>query len=482
MNAKATCPPVGLGYIAGVLIKAGHEVSIMEINAHRYTCEQVVRMLRNYRPCPDIIGIGGIVSTYKYVKWLTKEIKEIYPHIPLVVGGSVGSSIPDLILKYSSADLVVDKEGELTMLEIAGEMEKGNRDLRKVAGVFYRNGDGQRIVHSGVRERIKDLDSLPFPAYHLLPMEIYINNICEDPFYKKTLEVSGENRHMMLITSRGCTDKCTFCFRQFPKIAMNSASYVSEHILHLHSRYGVNRFTFMDELFIISRRRAIKLIDALKKLNRSINLLYRIASARADTVDMELLKGLKDSGCVSIVYGLESGSDRMLSSMKKRTTAEQNYKAVSLTHQAGLHTIPQFVVGLPGESETTLKETLRFADSIDFWEGVGFHYANPYPGTEIYEDAKKRGLIDNEDAFVEGLAGTDKYPLQLGEISFAEMKHLLRNFTILHVIRKNIRGNGYFFGICKTIVYFSVKIISELIKKLLECCSRCVHLGNVGQQ
>ena len=337
IEEKAVCPPLGLGYIASVLIKAGHDVSIMEINAHKYSNEQMIRILRNYRPSPDIIGIGGIVSTYRYVKWLAKEIKDIYPNIPLVIGGSVGSSIPELILKYSLADIVVDKEGELAMLEIVNELEKGNREFHNVAGVFYRNGSG--VAHSGVRGQIKDLDSVPFPAYHLLPMEIYINNICEVPFYKNVLHVSNENRHMPIIASRGCTDKCTFCFRQFPKISMNSASYVSEHILHLHSCYGINRITFMDELFICSRKRTFELIAVLKELNKSINLLYRIASARVDTIDMELLSALKDSGCVSIVYGLESGSAKMLSSMKKRTTIVQNYNAVSLTHKAGLYTI-----------------------------------------------------------------------------------------------------------------------------------------------
>ena len=470
IQEKAVCPPVGLGSIASVLIKAGQDVSIMEINAHRYTDNQVIRILRNYKPCPDVIGIGGIVSTYRYVKWLIKEIKEIYPNVPLVVGGSVGSSIPDLILKNSSADIVVDREGELTMLDIVRELEKGNRDLRNVAGVFYRNGDG--VAHSAVRERIRDLDSLPFPAYHLLPMEIYINNVCENSFYRDIMGVSNENRHIGLISSRGCTDRCTFCFRQFPKISVNSASYIYEHILHLYSHYGINRYTFMDELFITSKKRTFELIGVLKKLNRSINLLYRIASARVDTVNLELLNELKDSGCISIVYGLESGSDKMLSLMKKRTTVEQNYKAVLLTHQAGLHTTPQFVVGMPEETRETLKETLRFAAKVDFWENIGFHYANPYPCTEIYENAKAQGFIEDEDEFVNNLAGTDRYPLQLGEVSFAKMRFLLRGFTIKSKIKKNIQKYGYAYGICKAIVHFSKKLFDKLAQ------SRTVSLSN----
>lgn len=453
---------MGLGSIASVLIKAGHNVSIMEINANRYTDNQVIRILKNYKPSPDIIGIGGIVSTYKYVKRLTNEIKEIYPNIPLVIGGSVGSSIPDLMLKNSKADIIVDKEGELTMLDIVNELENGSRDLRNIAGVFYRDGD--RTAYSSVRGRIEDLDSLPFPAYHLLPMEIYIKNICENSFYREIMGVSNENRHIGLISSRGCTDRCTFCFRQFPKISMNSASYVYEHILQLHSRYGINRYTFMDELFITSKQRTFELIEVLKKLNKSINLLYRIASARVDTINLELLNELKNSGCVSIVYGLESGSDKMLSLMKKRTTAEQNYKAVLLTHQAGLHTIPQFVIGMPGENKTTLKETFRFAAKVDFWENTGFHYANPYPGTEIYEKAKAQGFIENEDEFVSNLAGTDKYPLQMSEISFAKMNHLLRSFMIKSKVKKNIHKYGYIYGTWKSVVYFTGSLLKKTFK------------------
>jgi radical SAM superfamily enzyme YgiQ (UPF0313 family) len=223
----------------------------------------------------------------------------------------------------------------------------------------------------------------------------------------------------------------------------------------------------MDELFIVSKQRTVELVDALKKLNKNINLLYRIASARVDTIDLDLLNNLKASGCVDIVYGLESGSQKMLSSMKKRTTVEQNYKAVLLTHEAGLHSTPQFVIGLPGETNETAKETLEFVNKIDFWEDVGFHFANPYPGTEIYENAKKEGLIKNEDEFVMSLGGTDNYPVQLGEISFTEMKNLIRTFLIKRRIKKYITTYGYLYGIWKLIIYFSKKLFGKLVQSRL---------------
>ena len=459
INFKAVCPPLGLAHIASVLIKEGHDVSIIEVNADRYSDNQLLRIIRNYKPKPDIIGIGGIVSTYKYVKWLTNEIKTIYSGIPVVIGGSVGSSIPELILKHTPADIIVDKEGENTMLQIVTNLDGGNMDLSGVPGIFYRCGDG--ILHSGHRERIRNLDTLPLPAYHLLPMEIYIENVSQESFYRDVLSVSSENRHMVLIASRGCTDHCTFCFRQFPKVAMNSAEYVYNHINYLHSQYGINRLTFMDELFISSKQRTWELIDVLKKLKWEIDLCYRIASARVDTINIELLNALKASGCVDIVYGLESGSQRMLDIMKKRTTVEQNRKASMLTHKSGLHTTPQFVVGMPGETVETLKETFRFVDSIDFWDNIGFHFANPYPGTEIYYNARKQGLIKDEDEFISGISGTDNYPIQLADVPFKTMQRMIRFFHLRRSFRNDINRYGYIGGVLK----FASGILKKAVRK-----------------
>jgi len=191
--------PLGLGYIASVLRKQGHNVRILDINAYGYAPEKVEEIISKLEF--DVVGIGGLSSTYKYIKWLASVIKKQRPNIKIVAGNSVATASPELLLENSKVDIAVIDEGEITFSELVSAIKEGRR-LDGVKGIFYKE-DG-RIASTQPRERIADLDSLPFPAWDLFPMEIYINNSMNSSvfFGKRVINVSS---------IRGCPYDCTFC-------------------------------------------------------------------------------------------------------------------------------------------------------------------------------------------------------------------------------------------------------------------------------
>ena len=206
-----------------------------------------------------------------------------------------------------------------------------------------------------------------------------------------------------------------------------------------------------------------ELVSCFAEIKQKIPEFYfRIGGARVDLIDTEYLKKLKTAGCFQIIYGLESGSQKMLDSMKKRVTVEQNRKAVMAAKEAGLHCVPQFVIGLPGEERTTLSETIDFIRSIDFWSHLSIHRANAYPGSEIYQSAKEKGLIKDEFAYVSSLAGTDVYPLQLADISLREMSKIVRRYSLRREFLKNKFPVAVFNLVAKALK----KVKTECIKRL----------------
>lgn len=198
-----TMLPLGLGYIASVLSEEGHNVSMLDINGFGYTNEKVEEMLKIIEF--DIVGIGGLSTTYKYVKWLAKTIKKYKPNTPVVVGNMVATASPELLLKNSNVDVAVIDEGEITIKELVLAIKNG-QNLNKIKGIFYK--DNGNIIKTPPRERITDLDCLPFPTWDLFPMETYLNNTSQYP-------AAFGLRASTLSSVRGCPYNCTFCSRPF---------------------------------------------------------------------------------------------------------------------------------------------------------------------------------------------------------------------------------------------------------------------------
>jgi anaerobic magnesium-protoporphyrin IX monomethyl ester cyclase len=461
-NLYPDIPPLGLVYMSSFIrrqLRNKYKITLWDLNLHRITREQFEEKLQKLEDKPDIIGIGGIVTVFKHFLWMSEICKEIFPSSLLVAGGSLGSTVPHLLFKHSPVDICVKGEGEHTLLEIIDNLENGasKSDMLHIQGILLWDAEKNCLIETPPRPRTVDLDIFGMPAYDLLDMQQYAaNGIRNLKGYIKDLPpqiFSPGNLHMAVTTSRGCTSRCTFCYRQFPKIELNSPAFVKNHLKFLYHEFGINVVSILDELFNISEKRMYEMISCFTEIKHEIPEFYfRIGGARVDLINTESLKKLKESGCFQIIYGLESGSQKMLDMMKKRVTVEQNRKAVIAARDAGLHCVPQFITGLPGEDRDTLKETFKFINSIDFWSYISLHRANAYPGSEIYQYAKDKGLIKNEFEYVSSLAGTNVYPLQLADISAKEIKRMLARYTIMREARLAFKNKNLLMAIFVLII------------------------------
>lgn len=401
--ARPNVLPLGLGYIASVLRDNGHEVEVMDINAHRWTEEEVDERIS--RADFDVAGIGAIVTVYRYVKWLSGVIKKHHPEKKLIIGGSVGTSIPHLIFDKTGADIVCVGEGEATVVELFIALA-GSGDIQEVAGIWFRDADGA-VRRNRPRPPIKDLDSIPFPAWDRFPMDIYVKNPVGAPNRNKWVDgmVDGEAPLSMNISgTRGCPYKCIYCYHDFMGSGYRhrSPGNVISEMRALHDGYGVEYFHFIDDEFCLKKEFVRGFCSLLKKEFKG-RVTWGCVG-RVNLMTEDLIAAMADAGCVSLGYGIESGSQKMLDAMKKGVTVEQAKEAVRLTKKHIGWADCSFMVGTPGESMETIRETIDFCKEMELAPQVVF-FVTPYPGTELYRMAlQERRIVDEEE-----------YVLNLGE-------------------------------------------------------------------
>jgi len=382
--------PIGLGYIASVALQAGHKVDILDINGLGYSSDEVKKEL--IRREFDILGIGGLSPTYKYVKWLASTSKACKPRVPVVAGNMVSTAHPEALLKNSQVDIAVADEGEETFRELVSVISDG-RELDTVKGIYYKTGPGV-IVKNPPRERIADLDSLPFPAWDLFPLGNYWKNLTESP-------ARFGMRSMMVSAVRGCPYDCIFCSHPFGKVVRTrSAQSLVNEVRELKKRYNIQCINMSDDLFMVNKKLVLEFCNRLILEKLNINWY---SSARVNLVDKVLLKNMRRAGCVEVSYGFESGNQYMLDKMKKRFTVKQSEEAIKMTREAGIKVCGSFVLGMPGETLDSIKDTIAFIKRTRL-DLRRFFYATPYPGTELYEIAGKMGrLPKDEDRYIESL-------------------------------------------------------------------------------
>lgn len=428
--------PFGLATIASVLREEGHTVEMLDINAYRYSESEIeAKLTVNDRY--DIIATGGLITLYKYLKWLVPKIRQHNPKTPIVLGGGVVSTHPKLLLSNTPADVAVIGEGEVTMSELASQIEAGKK-IQAVKGIAYKPKKGQIKVNPP-RPLISNLDDIPFPAYDLFPMDIYLNNVGHADAILKSTELS-------LITCRGCPYSCHFCYGLFGCARNRSIDNVIAEIQLLQDKYNPETYLILDEIFTTSRKRVKEFHEKTKK--EGLDLTFS-CYGRVNIINSEILTTLKKSGCYSIGYGIESGSQKILDNMNKRVTVEQAKKAIKLTRKHHLMPRTTFMIGYPGETEETLKETITFCRELNL--SPGFFITTAYPGTQLYQDHEKEILAQygSLDAYFSVLGDatyltfnfTDFSDEKLLELR-TEMQQKLRKRRSLENIYHNLRIYG----------------------------------------
>jgi anaerobic magnesium-protoporphyrin IX monomethyl ester cyclase len=420
--ARPNCVPLGLCYIAASLERAGHQVEIFDLNALRPGPEEIARKLA----ADDYAwaGIGGIVTTYRYVKWLIGALKAAHPDRPVVVGGSVATSIPETLLSRTAADVAAIGEGERTVVELAAALATG-RDLSGVRGIWWRTPAGE-IRRNAPQSVIANLDELPRPARELVPMEeVYLKNPVGAPNRNKWSDGAAAEavRTTNLMATRGCPYKCIYCYHDFLgyKYRHRSPADVVAEMKELRARYRVDYFHFTDDEFMIRKAFVAGFCAELRKWGEPVTWG---CGGRVNLADEKLFREMKDSGCVVVCYGIESGSQRMLDLMKKQVTTEQAERALKLTQKVFGWNDVSLMVGLPGETRESLRETVEFCKRAEVAPEVIF-FATPYPGTELYGMARERERIPDEEAYVLGLAEQgERIACNLSDIPDEELRRL----------------------------------------------------------
>lgn len=433
--AKPNVFPLGLGYIASILLQEGHYVEVLDINGYRFSKDEVEIKIRDTDF--DIVGIGGIITTYKYIKWLIGILRKYHLDKTIIIGGSVGSSVPKIMLEKNPVDVVCIGEAEETIKDLIRVL-KNDGDLSGVKGIWYKDGSS-RIHKTEMRPSIEDLDNIPLPVWELFPMEIYLKNPVGAPNRNKWLDGLGDENaplSMNLFATRGCPYQCIYCYHDFmgQRYRHRSPENVINEIKILNENYKVTYFHFIDDEFVTEKEFVYEFCRLLGVFSREIGQKITWACAgRVNLMTEDLIATMADAGCILIGYGIESGSQKMLDVMKKGVTVQQAKEAIKLTKKYLGWADCSFMIGTPGENLDTVQETANFCKELDLNPEVIF-FTTPYPGTELYEMALSRGKIIDEEKYILGLGEqgekisvnftsfSDEELLQLQEWMIQELK------------------------------------------------------------
>ncbi|MCD6519493.1 MAG: radical SAM protein [Anaerolineae bacterium] len=379
-------PPLGLGYLAAVMEEEGHTAAIFDLGLEPETpLEKDVERIAAY--APDLIGVTAMTNNYHSAERTIALLKERLG-VPIVLGGPHATVFPTRLPKNPNIDYLVYGEGEETLRELVRALvAEGPRPsletLKGIRGLCFAV-DGE-VVCTPARPLIKDLDALPFPARHLFELSRY-------PLY-----ASNGERMVTLLSSRGCPYNCSYCFKGIVgrTYRQRSPENVIAEIRHLMTTYGYRYFYFIDDLFTLNRRRLQALTSQI--IEERLDIRWQCL-ARVDRVTPDLLRQMYRAGCREVHYGIESGNPEMLKRIGKRITLEQVRQAVRWTVDAGIMVKGYFMLGLPGDTEETMEQTIRLATELELDQAM-FSITTPFPGTRMWEElvAKNPEIEFNQD-------------------------------------------------------------------------------------
>lgn len=373
---RGVYPPLGLAYIAATLEKNGHEVKIVDCDVEENYEEKIYRLCREFQP--QMAGFYAMTWNYGLAKKISDQIKTIDEKIITVLGGPNITTMPEDSLKYGKFDFGVLGEGEETIIELVEKLEnKKEIEFEQILGLVFRK-EG-KIVINQYRALIADLNSIPFPARHLLPMEKYF-----DVFSK-------HKKFATIIATRGCPFNCIFCDRK-NRMGKNwryrSVANIVQEIKEIIEKYDIHEFMFFDDNLIVNKNWAHELMSELKKLD----IIWECRE-RVDMVDEQMLRAMKEAGCYRIRFGFESGDNEILKKLKKDITVEQSLASAKLCRKIGIDIFGYFIIGAPGETKETARKTINLALKINP-SFAAFSKMILIPGSEIFQYAVSTGQIE----------------------------------------------------------------------------------------
>ena len=436
-------PPLGLGYLAAVMEAEGHQVAIFDLGLEPKTpLGDDVQRIAAFDP--ELIGVTAMTNNYHSAEKTIALLKERI-ECPVVVGGPHATLFRERVAADPNVDYVVFGEGEETLRELvraiaANGPRPNDERLTQIQGLCF--GSAGKVICNPARPLIKDLDSLPFPARHLFELSRY-------PLYAP----NGE-RMMTLLSSRGCPYNCSYCFKGIVgrTYRQRGPGSIIAEIRGLMEAYGYRYFYFIDDLFTIDRRRLSAIAERM--IEEKLDIRWQCL-ARVDRVTPDLLQLMYHAGCREVRYGIESGNPQILERIGKEITLEQVRKAVAWTAEAGILAKGYFMLGLPGDTEETMQETIRFASELKLDQAM-FSLTTPFPGTRLWEElvARHPEIEFNQDFsqafYYTNYEHTIKPFLNVSEVSDERLSQLAfearKQFWEVRRRRKYLRALGPVLG------------------------------------
>lgn len=379
-NVKVGAPShpwLGLATIAAPLVQKGYGVKVVDMDLPGMTLAELRRTVRDYPP--SYAGITGTTPLYSEMVNLSRLVKDTVNSITVVVGGVHASVLPEEFMRLDSVDVVVYGEGDFTLVDVLSGVP-----LEEVRGIYYKS-DGT-VVQNEPRQRVQNLDTLPYPAWDLFDLGRY----------EASYLAVRKNPVGPLETSRGCVFGCSFCNKSIfgRAFRVKSVGRVVDEMEYM-LKVGFREIHIQDDGFSTNLERAKEICDEI--VRRRLRFPWSLFNGvRVDRVDLELMQKLKKAGCYQVAFGFESGNQEVLNAAQKGTTLDQARQAVKMAKAAGLWTFGFFMFGLSGETEETMQETIDFAVELDL-DLAKFDITIPYPGTPLYDMWKAKGYIKTEE-------------------------------------------------------------------------------------
>ncbi len=417
--------PINLAYLAAVLENAGYEIKVIDCPALKINHDKLREELASFGP--DLVGISSMTPTIVSAFLAARAAKEACPNTKVVIGGLHATFMGEQILNDEAAvDFVVRAEGEETLPELIQNMNDP-KGLRNVKGITFRSN--KQIVRNPDRPCIEDLDALPRPAYKYFPLDMY--------------RLFGR-RILPVVTSRGCPFTCSFCVTHkmyHNTFRMRSPKNVVDELEWLKNTFGAEAFSFYDDMLTYDKKRIYDICDDIK--SRKINLPWDCQS-RVNTISKEMVFKMAEAGCLEIFFGVETGSPQILKEMGKKTSIEQNEQAIKWAKEAGIFVAISVVIGYPGETKDTIKQTLDFIRKMKP-DDAFLCVATPSPGSELYTIIQNKGWKMSPDWSLYDLSNP---VFENPNLSPEDIKKIRTDFcnsfySPLYVLRQSVKSNSY---------------------------------------
>nr|MBP7216690.1 cobalamin-dependent protein [Candidatus Omnitrophota bacterium] len=372
-NVRSALPPLGLLYLAAILEKNNIKVDVVDFQVTFTDWQRLEESVASWRY--DWYGITTVTPTIYNAHRIAQLIKKRQPHANVVCGGAHVTALPEETLQLDYVDYIIRGDGEDAFFRLVA-----GQPLQDIAGLSYK--EKGNIRHVGPNGLTRQLDAIPFPAFHKVDLRRY------HPAAGSYKQLPAIN----MLTSRGCIGHCTFCSSAGIPLRIRSAENIFQEMVMLYERYGIREVAFYDDTFTAVNKNVDALCDLLiaKKLKLTWNCF-----ARVDCVTLPLLRKMKQAGCHQLMYGIESADAQILQNISKHINLSKNKEAVANAKEAGIQVRCAFMFGNPGETKETIDTTIRYSIELDPDIAI-YNITTPFPGSQMFSWAKEQGYLVHE--------------------------------------------------------------------------------------